>query len=69
MLSLVNLAGLSTTVLDFTDDLSPLLLGLICLIWFSAGIIAWWAILDYWPKKSGFAPRAAPTAAEHQEAA
>jgi hypothetical protein len=44
-------SGLSTTVLDFTNDLSLLIVGLIGLMWLSAGIIAFIAIQHYWAEK------------------
>ena len=69
MPDLVTLAGLSTTVLDFTDALSPLLIGLLGLLYFSAGVIVCSAARHYWAQKAGVAPLAAPTSTVHQEAA
>ena len=40
-------SGLTTTVLDLTNDLLPLLVGLIGLTWLSAVIIAGMAIQHY----------------------
>jgi hypothetical protein len=69
MANLTNLYGLSTTILDFTRDLSPLLVGLVCLVWFSAGMIVWSAVQHYWSEKIRFAPRAASTSADDRDAA
>lgn len=69
MENIMNLAGLSTIVLDFTDDLSPLLVGLVCLVGLSGGMIAWSAVRHYWSEKTKLALQVAPTSADHQEAA
>ena len=46
-----RLSGLTTMVLDFTNDLSLLIVGVIGLMWLSAGIIAFIAIQHYWAEK------------------
>src|SRR5215207_940406 len=45
------LSGLTTMVSDFTNGLSLLIVGLIGLMWLSAGIIAFIAIQHYWAEK------------------
>ena len=40
-------SGLTTVVLDFTNELSPLILGLLAVIWFSAGVICWLTLQHY----------------------
>lgn len=42
--------GLATTVLNYTNDLSLLLIGLIIVEWSAAAIIVWMAIQHYWPQ-------------------
>jgi hypothetical protein len=69
MENVVYLFGLPTTVLDFTDDLSLLLAGLITLVWLSAGMIAWAAVRHYWSEKTKTAPRTTPVSADHRDAA
>ena len=39
-------SGIATAVVDFTSELSPLLIGLVTLLWVSAGIIAYLALRD-----------------------
>jgi hypothetical protein len=65
----MNLFGLSTTVLDFTNDLFLLLVGLVCLVGLSGGMIAWSAVRHHWSEKTRLAPQAAPASADHQDAA
>jgi hypothetical protein len=69
MTNFTSLYGLATTILDFTSDLSPLLVGLVCLVWLSAGMIVWSAVRHHWSEKIRLAPRPAPTSADHQDAA
>ena len=67
--SLIILAGLSTTVLDFTDALSPLLIRLLGLVWVSAGAIVYSAARPYWSERTEHTPLVASTFADHQDAA
>ena len=69
MEGLVNLSGLSTTTLDFTDDLSLLLVGLLSLLGLSAGMIIWVAARHYLSPKTGSATTTTPTSTERPEAA
>ena len=68
-MGLINLAGLSTTVLDFTDALALLLIGLLGLVGVSAGAIGWSAVRHYWAQKTSLASLPEPTPAVQQEAA
>jgi len=43
--------GLASAVLDFTNDLSLLLVGLVGLVWLSGGIIAFIALRHYLSQK------------------
>jgi hypothetical protein len=61
-------SGLSTTVLDFTADLAPLLVGLLVMVLVSASAIAWMAIRHYRAKRTVSVGTARPTP-DHQEAA
>jgi hypothetical protein len=44
--------GLASAVLDFTNELSPLLVGLVALVWLSAGIIVFMALRQHLSQKS-----------------
>jgi hypothetical protein len=65
----MNLFGLPTTVLDFTNDLSPLFVGLVCLVGLSGGMIVWSAVRHYWLEKTKPVPRMVPTSVDHRDAA
>jgi len=69
MWGIVPQSGLTTTILDFTNDLSPLIVGFIGLTWLSAAMIAVRAIKHYLSQKSKSAeePTAIPT--NHRDAA
>ena len=69
MASFMNPYGLPTTVLDFTNDLSPLLVGLVCLVGLSGGMIVWATVRHYWSEKIRLATRTAPTSVDHRDAA
>lgn len=45
-------SGLTTVVLDFTNELSPLIFALLALVWISAGAIAWLALQHYRVQKT-----------------
>lgn len=62
-------SGVASTIMDFTSDLSLLLVGLVCLVGLTAGIIAWSAVRHYWSEKTSFTPRAVPISADQEEAA
>jgi hypothetical protein len=62
-------AGLTTTVIDFTSEFSPFLLGLLGLLGLSAGMIAWIAIRYYWSQKADITGEAVSFAESQREAA
>lgn len=64
-----QVGGLTTTVLDLTNDLSPLIVGLIGLTWLSAGIIAGIVIHHYLLHKIAPTKKTVSTPADHQDAA
>jgi hypothetical protein len=64
-----QLGGLTTTVLDLTNDLSPLLVGLIGLTWLSAAIIAGIAVRHHWLQKTTSTGETVSTPADHRDAA
>ena len=47
MWNFISQSGLATAALDFTHDFSPLLVGLIGVVWLSAGLIVWVSIHHY----------------------
>lgn len=61
-------SGLSTIVLDFTNDLSLLLVGLLVMVGVSASAIAWMVVRQYRAQQPLVAekPKSTP---DHQEAA
>ena len=65
----LNLSGLPITVLDFTEDLSWLLVGLVCLVGLTGGIIVWTAVRHYWSEKTRLGPRTAFPSPDHRDAA
>lgn len=69
MWDIIPQSGLATMILDFTDELSPLTVGLVSLVWLAAGMIAFVAIHDYWTKKTQSTIGAGSTSTDHQEAA
>lgn len=62
-------SGLSTTVLDFTNDLSLLLVGLVGLIWLSAGMIVVMTVQHYLSQRAKPLEKALSTPVDHREAA
>ena len=64
-----QLSALTTTVLDFTNDLSPLIVGLIGLTWLSAGMIAVMAIQHYLSQRASSAVETTSTSTNHRDAA
>ena len=62
------LTSLSTTVLDFTDTLAPLLFGLLGLVGCSAAAIISSAVRHRWAQQTDIASHTIPTPARQQEA-
>src|SRR5690349_19032685 len=59
----ITFTGLSTTVLDFTNTLAPVLIGLAGLVSISAGAILYSAVRAHRAPQTAVAPLPAPTAA------
>jgi hypothetical protein len=64
-----QLSGVATTVLDFTNDLSLLLVGLIGLMWLSAGVIAVITVQHYLLRRAKPVEKAVSTPVDYRDAA
>jgi ABC-type nickel/cobalt efflux system permease component RcnA len=64
-----QLSGLATTVLDFTNDLSLLIVGLISLMWLSAGMIVVITVQHYLSRRAKPVEKAVSTPVDHRDAA
>ena len=62
-------SGIATTVVDFTREFSPLLIGLIGLLWVSIGVLAVIAIRHYLVERTRLVPRTEDTAMDQRKAA
>jgi len=62
-------AGLASAGIDFTDSLSLLVVGLVGLVWLSAGLIAFMAVQHYWSQTQTQLSETTPGPLDHQEAA
>jgi hypothetical protein len=69
MWSFLNQPGPATGSLDFTNDLSLLLIGLLSVVWLSTGIIVWIAMSHYLLRKPESVENVVSTATEQQDAA
>jgi hypothetical protein len=69
MTNFTNLYGLPTTILDFTNDFSLLLVGLVGLVWLSSGMIVWLTVWHYWSERTSLASRDAPASIDYRDAA
>ncbi len=69
MFSLIAQAGYTTTVVDFTNDLSLLLVGLVTLTVLSAGRIAFEAARYHFARKAAVPTEMAPATIEYRQAA
>jgi hypothetical protein len=61
--------GLATAVLDFTNDLSPLGVGLVGLIWLSVGLIIFMAAQHYLSQATKPTAGTTSTPADYRNAA
>ena len=52
MLNFISTVGHASATLNFTDDLSVFLSGLVGLVWLSAGMIAYSALRETYSKKA-----------------
>jgi len=59
----------AVSIFDFTNELSPLLIGLICLMWISTGIIVMLTIQEYLPHQAAPDVKVELVSAEQREAA
>lgn len=64
-----NYSGMATAVVDLTTELSPLLVGLVSLVWVSIGMIAVIAIRHYLSQQSQPTPQVTPTALDYRKVA
>jgi hypothetical protein len=69
MWNFITQSGMATTVVDFTNEFSPLLVGLVSLLWLSVGVIAVIAIRHYLSEKTRLGPRTEVTAEDRRKAA
>ena len=69
MLSFIAQAGCTTTVVDFTNDLSSLLVGLVTLTVLSVGMIAFEAVRYHFAQKAEVPTEMAPATIEYRQAA
>jgi len=61
--------GLATAVVDFTNALSPLTIGLPDLLWLSAWIIVFAAIREHLSQETEFMGKKTPASEDHRDAA
>ncbi len=52
MWNFIPQSGIATTVVDFTNEFSPLLIGLVGLMWLSAAMIFFTALRHYLTQKT-----------------
>ena len=69
MWNVITQSGVTTTIVDFTSDLSVLLTGLVGIMWFSAGMLACVAIRHYVSQRTRPSAEIASTPASHRQAA
>jgi hypothetical protein len=69
MWNFMTQSGIATTVVDFTSEFSPLLVGLVSLVWLSIGVIVVIAIRHYLTEKTRLVPRTEVTAVDRRKAA
>jgi hypothetical protein len=61
--------GLATAVVDFTSDLSPLTIGLLSVLWLSAGFIIFAAIQEHRSRKAELMEKETLASKDHRDAA
>jgi hypothetical protein len=61
--------GLATIILDFTRDLSPLIIGLLSILWLSVGFIIFAAIQEHRSRKTILLEKETPVSEDHRDAA
>jgi len=61
--------GLASTVLDFTNDLLPLIVGLMGLVLLSVGVLVFLAVRHYLSQKAEYAAKLVYGPVDHRDAA
>jgi hypothetical protein len=61
--------GLATALIDFTSTLSPLIIGLLGIVWLSAGFIVCLAIREHLAQKAELPAKKLPASEDHRDAA
>jgi hypothetical protein len=69
MWNFITQSAMATTVVDFTNEFSPLLVGLVSLLWLSVGMIVVIAIRHYISEKTRLGPRTEATDVDRRKAA
>lgn len=69
MFSFIAQAGYTTTVINFTNDLSTLLVGLVTLSALSVGMLAFEAVRYHFVQKAAVPTEMAPATIEYRQAA
>ena len=69
MWTFVMQPGLATTIVDFTHELSPLLVGLGSMVWLSAGMIVLAALQHFAMQNTKPSAKTTPTPADYRAAA
>jgi hypothetical protein len=69
MWNFITQPGVAAAAVDFTHDLSWLLTGLVGVVWFSAGMLAYVAIQHYVSQRITLPADRAPAAVDCQDAA
>ncbi len=69
MWPIMTQSGLATAVVDFTDALSPLTIGLLGLMWLSVGFISFAAIREHLSRKTESMAKETAASEDHRDAA
>jgi len=69
MLNFISTVGHASATLNFTDDLSVFLSGLVGLVWLSAGMIVYSALRETYSGKAKLASSTSPHAVDYRLAA
>jgi len=69
MWNFITQSGMATTVVDFTNEFSPLLVGLVSLVWLSVGVIVVIAIRHYLTEKTRLGRRTEVSTVDRRKAA
>ena len=69
MLNFISTVGHASATLNFTDDLSVFLSGLVGLVWLSAGMIVYYALRETYSEKAKPVSSTSPHAVDYRLAA